>query len=432
MENYYMPMGNVKPLNLLFVMTDINISSLVIRAIHEGSNVKVYSSKYKRNAFEGILPQKDWVSGWRRHVEWADVIIFDDVGWGKVADRLRRMGKPVVGGSVYTDMLEIDRLFGQRELRRAGVKTLEAVESSSIGRIIKHIKGNPARYVLKSCGGHDSDNTMIAESKDSRDLLMLIEHNRKTLEKSKGFFLQRHVEGVEAAVGAMFDGDDFVYPLNLNFEYKRLFDRGLGPLTWEMGTTLMHKDSSRIFSQTLLRMRDRLRAASYVGYIDLNCIVNRNGIHPLEFTSRFGFPTTHLIFEGDRRNIGKYLFDLARGEARSVKAPKGHTVGALICVPPFPYSDKSLSSKYKGALIQFLDKDMRGIHLVDAVIRNGRHVVDGSCPLVVCARGSSVKQACSRMYGKIRKIRIENMYYRSDIGEPWPRESRLLRSWGYL
>ena len=47
------------------------------------------------------------------------MIVFDDVlGQGTQADRLRRAGKLVVGGTPYTDRLEDDRAFGQQELKR--------------------------------------------------------------------------------------------------------------------------------------------------------------------------------------------------------------------------------------------------------------------------------------------------------------------------
>ena len=44
------------------------------------------------------------------------------------------------------------------------------------------------------------------------------------------------------------------------------------------------------------RIFDRVRArfGADVGFMDVNCIVNNNGIHPLDFTSRFGYPTIFI------------------------------------------------------------------------------------------------------------------------------------------
>ena len=41
---------------------------------------------------------------------------------------------------------------------------------------------------------------------------------------------------------------------------------------------------NQLFNQTLLKMEPVLASEGYVGYIDLNCIVNNHGIYPLEFT----------------------------------------------------------------------------------------------------------------------------------------------------
>jgi hypothetical protein len=41
-------------------------------------------------------------------------------------------------------------------------------------------------------------------------------------------------------------------------------------------------------------MEPVLDSEGYVGYIDVNCIVNNHGIYPLEFTSRFGYPTISI------------------------------------------------------------------------------------------------------------------------------------------
>ena len=63
-------------------------------------------------------------------------------------------------------------------------------------------------------------------------------------------------------------------------------------------------EPNRVFSATLAKMESRLRRERFAGYIDVNCIVNSNGIYPLEFTSRFGYPTIMIEQEGITMPIG--------------------------------------------------------------------------------------------------------------------------------
>ena len=53
----------------------------------------------------------------------------------------------------------------------------------------------------------------------------------------------------------------------------------------EMRTAMFWSEPTRLFNATLKKMEPRLRHERYVGYIDVNCMVNSNGIYPLEFTS---------------------------------------------------------------------------------------------------------------------------------------------------
>ena len=64
---------------------------------------------------------------------------------------------------------------------------------------------------------------------------------------------------MEVAVGAFFNGSEFVYPINVNFEHKKLFPGNLGPATGEMGTSMFWSRPNKIFNLTLKKMEEILK-----------------------------------------------------------------------------------------------------------------------------------------------------------------------------
>src|SRR5437763_934255 len=89
--------------NFLFVSWESLSGDLAWKIKQEGHLVKAYIDfKKEKDVYDGFFEK---VEDWKEHIEWADVVVFDDVGFGREADILRRKGKLVVGGSVYTDRL---------------------------------------------------------------------------------------------------------------------------------------------------------------------------------------------------------------------------------------------------------------------------------------------------------------------------------------
>src|SRR2546429_9364908 len=91
---------------------------------------------------------------------------------------------------------------------------------------------------------------------------------------------------LEVAAGSFFNGKEFVLPVNINFEHKKLFPGDIGPSTGEMGTTMFWSEPTRVFNATLKKMESKLREEHYVGYIDVNCMVNANGSSPDGLSNR--------------------------------------------------------------------------------------------------------------------------------------------------
>lgn len=420
----------------LFVSLESLSGDLAWQIKKEGHEVKVFiKSETDKDVYDGFL---DKIDDWEKYVDWSEVIVFDDVGFGKEAEELRKTGKLVVGGSVYTDKLEEDRKFGQDEMKSSGMLTLPHWDFSDFDSAVDFIKRNPGRYVFKPSGNIASDQKgilFLGQEEDGKDLIEILEQNKKTwAKKIKKIQLQKMAVGVEVAVGAFFNGEDFVYPVNINFEHKKLFPGDIGPYTGEMGTLVYWSPPNEIFKSTLLKIKAELVKSKYVGYIDINCIANARGIYPLEVTSRFGYPLISIQIEGATSPWGEFLYKLAKKEPLGLKTKKGFQIGVVVAVPPFPFDDKNEAFIYKDLSILFKKNNLDGIHLGDVKMVNGTWSIAGESGyvLVVTGAGLTVDDARKQVYSRLNNIILQNMFYRTDIGLKWYKDSDRLQTWGYL
>jgi phosphoribosylamine--glycine ligase len=402
----------------------------------EGNDVRFsIQNKEDKDICDGVVEKVD---DWQKHIDWADVIIFDDIGFGAQADKLRKAGKAVVGGSSYTDRLEDDREFGQIEMRKLGINILPHSNFDDFDVAIKFIRDNPGRYVLKPSGSAQNEKELlfVGQDDDGRDLIEMLErYKRAWAKKIKVFQLQKYVAGVEIAVGAFFNGQDFITPINVNFEHKRMFPGELGPSTGEMGTSMYWTEPNAIFNTTLTKLQPALKESGYVGYIDINCIVNARGIYPLELTSRFGYPTISIHMEGVNSKWGEFFHAISRGQPFKLDAKKGFQVGVVIAVPPFPFRDPKAFVRYsEEAAIIFRKPSLDGVHIGDVkqVEEDWRLAGDSGYALIITGSGSTMEEARKQAYNRVRNIIIPNMFYRTDIGTRWYHDSDRLQTWGYL
>jgi phosphoribosylamine--glycine ligase len=420
----------------LFISYESLSGDLAWQIKKEGHEVKCYIyAESDKDVYDGFLEKVD---EWEEWIDWADVIVFDDIGFGDSADALRKSGKLVVGGSKYTDKLEEDREFAQNEMKRLGLLVLPHWDFTNFDGAISFIRKNPGRYVFKPSGNTPSEDKgilFLGQEDDGNDLIEILEQNKKLwAKKIKKFQIQKMAVGVEVAVGAFFNGEDFVYPINVNFEHKKLFPGDIGPYTGEMGTLMFWCQPNEIFNSTLGKLKENIAKSGYVGYIDINCIANSKGIYPLEVTSRFGYPTISIQVEGILSGWGDFLHGISKKEKPELKTKKGFQIGVIVAVPPFPFDDKKEADIYKDLSILFRKPNLEGVHLGDVKLENGVWTIagDSGYALVITGSGITVDEARKQVYQRLKNIILQNMYYRTDIGERWTSDSDKLHTWGYL
>lgn len=426
--------------NFLFVSFEGLATDLAWQVKKEGHNVKFYiKNEDVKTIGNGFFPKTD---NWEEEVTWANVIVFDDVlGQGEVAKKLRAQGKKVIGGTPYTDRLEDDRGFGQEELKKHDIKILSYNTFTSFDEAIEFVKTNPGRYVFKPSGEAQNAKGLlfVGEENDGSDMIQVLDDYKKTqADRIETFQLQKRITGIEVGVGAFFNGKEFIYPVYVGFEHKKFFTGELGPSTPEMGTLGFWSGPNRLFNMTLKKFEQTLANEGYVGYIDLNFMVNEDGIYPLEWTVRFGYPLICLQQESFISPTGEFLYALANGESYKLQVKNGFQIGVRLVVPPFPFNDKKTFDLQSKDIVVFFKNAYRdklsGLHIEDVKLVNEKWVVTGysGVVFVICGTALTVKQAQTLTYNRIKNINIPHMYYRTDIGDRWNEDSDRLHNWGYL
>jgi phosphoribosylamine--glycine ligase len=426
--------------HFLFISRSGFISDLAWRIRQEGHEVRMYiQGRKQRDVGDGFF---DKSVRWRSDVKWASIIVFDDtLGHGTLAERLRRQGKTVLGGSAWTDRLEDDRAFAQEELHKAGSPTTPHWQCDTVQDAIRVVQDHEGRFVIKPGGPAQEDKRLVfvGDHPKGDDVLQRLRSFQPDEKKRfiQGIHLQRRIEGVEVGVGGFFDGHDFVRPLPLIFESKRLHAGDFGILTGGMGVCVRWGAPTSIFDQTIARMRDRLAQENYRGFIDLTCMVNADGIYPLEFTARFGYPTLSVLLEGLEKNtVGELFAGLARGQAPEIRIRQPFHVGTRMLMPPYPFKDRGAFRTFSQGVAIDLPQTDGGIHIEDVKRVNGEWQVAGSSGVILTLVGSGrTPQRARREASQILsdfKARNRNAACRNDIGEHWPDDLDLLRDWGYL
>ncbi len=405
----------------------------------EGNSVKMFiQDPSSRDDLDGVLEKVD---DWEKEKSWADIIIFDDIGFGFRQNELRSQGFKVIGGSYLGDQLELDRKFALDYFAKMNVKVPQTYEFDSFISAKRFLKDQTKRFVIKFNGkaGDEKSLLYVAQAKDNYDLIQLIDHYNRIWNTSWGeptFVLQEVIEGVEIAVTAFFNGEKFIMPVYMNFENKRLLTGDLGVFTGEMGTHgFFTFDKLKLFKNTLKKIEEDLKKDGYVGTIDVNCIINNDGIWPLEFTSRFGYPLITLVFEGIRgyTRVTDLMVGLVEKTMDFVEADDGYEIGVVVCVPTFPYED-GFERYGKGMPIIFLDESVKeSFYVGDLKMEDDVWVTAGALGygFVITGRGDTIFDAKTRAYNTLKHIIVPNAIYRIDISDRWIKDYPKLHRWGY-
>ena len=414
-----------------------------MRAQNDGHAIKLWSKpgEKTKDIGRGLVPK---VAVWQDHAAWADLIfIADNTLWLRDLDRWRERGTPIFGPTDQLAYLELDRSKGQDLLKKHGIATLPQRTFKRYDDAIAFVKKEMKRFVSKPSG--DADKALSYVAKSPADLVYMLER-WKRMSKLKGeFLLQDFCEGCEMAVGAFFGPGGFNQGWCENWEFKKLMNGDLGPNTGEQGTVLRFVAKSKLADKVLKPLEGWLDAQGYVGYIDVNCIIDAEGTPwPLEFTARPGWPTFNIqqcLLDGDH---AEWMLATIKGDDPKCFRLNEVAVGVVMTIPDYPYSHLTRHEVIGIPLYGIKPSIVSRLHPCEmmagqapiekngTVVTTPMYVTAGDYVMVCTGLGETVLQAKEQAYRIVKNIKIPNSpMYRTDIGNRLRKQLPDIQRHGY-
>jgi phosphoribosylamine--glycine ligase len=393
----------------------------------EGNDCRIYiNDPCYRNVYDGLLDKAKKIDPKK-----GEIIIFDFSSFGKIADNLKKSGALVVGASSFADALEQDRKFGFDVMEEAGIKIPLTAEFEDFNDVSEYLDANcekddgtERRFVFKPSGKLLPCHLTYV-SKDRGDLEEYTKYVRDNYSKNiESFVLQEFVEGVVVSSELWCDGTKFLRPGNHTLEVKALMNGNLGPATGCAGNLVYTEEGPcRIINQGIAKAEAACVKAGHVGPVDLNTVVNEEGVWALEWTPRFGYCATPTQMFLMKNSIGQFFADVAKQQASHVPMTDKYAAGVRLSIPPYPLEPKNTDQVQVvrpnvGIPIRGLTEANAGaMYFYEVMLQDGALMHSSGPGLIGCAMGlgDSPYEAFQQPYRILDSLKIPEKQYRTDL-----------------
>jgi phosphoribosylamine--glycine ligase len=349
-----------------------------------------------------------------------------------VVDRFEKLGLPCFGPTANAAQLEGSKAFAKDFLQRYGIPTAAYQHFTEIDPALKYLRERGAPIVIKADGlaagkGVIVAHTMAEAEAAVRDMLS----GNRFGEAGSCIVIEDFLEGEEASFMVITDGRN-VLPLATSQDHKSRDEGDTGPNTGGMGAyspapVVTKKIEKRILQEVIEPTLAGLRkdGITYRGFLYAGLMITADGTPKvIEFNCRMGDPETQPIMARLKSDLVPLCTAALSGGLASASAEWDSRAALGVVMAAGGYPATYEKGRHIGGLKTDSGSDTKVFHAGttiddDAVITSSGRV------LCVVGLGSSVKEAASNAYARVREINWPDVYYRTDIGHrAIERESR--------
>ncbi len=344
-----------------------------------------------------------------------------------LVDRFEAVGLPIVGPTSTGALLEGSKAFAKSFMDRHNIPTADfrSFHADEYDDAVAFIESMGAPVVVKASGlaGGKGAFVCMTES-EARDALDQMLRERTFGEAGDRVVIEEYMEGEEASVFALTDGDHYVL-LAPSQDHKTIGEDGTGPNTGGMGAyapapvvsgNILTQICREIIEPTLAGMSDE--GEPYRGILYCGLMITEEGPKVVEYNCRLGDPEAQVVLPLVESDLVDVFQKLARRELRGVRIEGASDFAVCVVLASdgypvdyetgFPISGVEAAEELEGVSV---------IHAGTKTLDDGTLVTDGGRVLNIVATGSDLETAIERAYDGVEQIEFDGKTFRTDIAQ---------------
>ena len=357
-----------------------------------------------------------------------------------IVDAFTADGQAIFGPTKAAATIESSKDFAKQLMEKYNVPTAAYKTFQDYDEALRYVQCQMVPVVLKYDGLAAGKGVVIAESMTEAEAAlkdMLLDdkfgHGKVVVEE--------FMTGPEFSFLCFVCGEE-VFPMVLSQDHKRAFDGDKGPNTGGMGAYsplpfITDEDYEYALEKIMKPVAAGMVAEGcpFKGVLYGGLMKTPTGIKVVEFNCRFGDPETEVVLPRLKTDIYEVFSAIAQGgtsvETLEGTADKeGEIVPASELMPELEWSDEAtlgfvMASKgYPGSYEKGFEITGLDDALADPSIRifhmgtkyADKFVTSGGRVLMVVGSGKDLREARDKALAAVRKIKCENLFFRTDIG----------------
>jgi phosphoribosylamine--glycine ligase len=338
-----------------------------------------------------------------------------------IVDDFRDQGLAIFGPTKLAAQLEGSKAFCKDFLYRNNIPTAFYKTFTEVEKAKLYVKEKGTPIVIKADGLAAGKGVIIANTElEAFDAIHDMLQGNRFGDAGSRVVIEEFLIGEEASFIVMVDGEN-ILPMATSQDHKARDNGDQGPNTGGMGAyspaTIVSQEIFDDVMESVIRATVDGMATeglTYTGFLYAGLMIDANGkAQVLEYNCRFGDPETQPIMMRLQSNLAELCLMASYGklDKATIEWDERACLGVVLAAKGYP------DAYQKNELINLPENtaDTKVFH-AGTKLEKGNIFSNGGRVLCATALGADIKDAQTKVYDLIEKVKWEGAYYRTDIG----------------